>query len=148
MWIRDRIHAVCRAVDIELFILIHFFSGSQNRADHSVGNRVQTVHFGIQLLERHIFAIFDDDLFLIQPGLNIIKIQHRVNIAPVSYTHLDVYKRQIYNPAETKLLQMAKSVGCQTINGLPMLLYQGAEAFHLWTGQEMPVAAVKEKYFS
>lgn len=54
----------------------------------------------------------------------------------------------IYNPAETKLLQMAKSVGCQTINGLPMLLYQGAEAFHLWTGQEMPVAAVKEKYFS
>lgn len=54
----------------------------------------------------------------------------------------------IYNPAETKLLKMAKAAGCRTVNGLPMLLYQGAEAFRLWTGQEMPVSIVKEKYFS
>ena len=34
----------------------------------------------------------------------------------------------IYNPMETKLLRMAKEQGCQTFNGLYMLLYQGAEA--------------------
>ena len=28
-----------------------------------------------------------------------------------------------------------------------MLLYQGAEAFRLWTGQEMPVESIREKYF-
>ncbi|MBE5921463.1 MAG: shikimate dehydrogenase [Lachnospiraceae bacterium] len=54
----------------------------------------------------------------------------------------------IYNPRETKLLKMAKDAGCPTFNGLYMLLYQGAEAFKLWTGHEMPVAIVKEKYFS
>jgi shikimate dehydrogenase len=29
-----------------------------------------------------------------------------------------------------------------------MLLYQGAEAFRLWTGKEMPVDEIKAKYFS
>lgn len=53
----------------------------------------------------------------------------------------------IYNPKETKLLSMAKSHGCQTFNGLYMLLYQGAEAFKIWTEQDMPVEKVKEKYF-
>lgn len=53
----------------------------------------------------------------------------------------------IYNPEETKLLQMARKVGCGTANGLYMLLYQGAAAFKIWTGQEMPVNIIKEKYF-
>lgn len=54
----------------------------------------------------------------------------------------------IYNPRETLLLRQAKEAGCKTQNGLYMLLYQGAEAFKLWTGQDMPVEIVKEKYFS
>ena len=54
----------------------------------------------------------------------------------------------IYNPQETKLLRDAKKAGCRTFNGMYMLLYQGAEAFKLWTGQEMPVAEIKAKYFS
>lgn len=54
----------------------------------------------------------------------------------------------IYNPRETKLLKLAREAGCITQNGLYMLLYQGAEAFRLWTGQDMPVEIVKDKYFS
>lgn len=54
----------------------------------------------------------------------------------------------IYNPRETKLLKLAKEYGCATCNGLYMLLYQGAEAFRLWTGQEMPVAHIKKTYFA
>ena len=54
----------------------------------------------------------------------------------------------IYNPRETKLLSMARERGCPTFNGMYMLLYQGAEAFKLWTGREMPVDVIKEKYFS
>lgn len=53
----------------------------------------------------------------------------------------------IYNPEETKLLQMAKDAGCPTANGLYMLLYQGAASFKIWTGQDMPVELIKEKYF-
>ena len=54
----------------------------------------------------------------------------------------------IYNPRETKLLKLAKQAGCPTFNGLYMLLYQGAEAFKIWTGLDMPVKLIKEKYFS
>lgn len=53
----------------------------------------------------------------------------------------------IYNPEETLLLRLAKESGCNTFNGLYMLLYQGAEAFRIWTGKDMPVSLIKEKYF-
>lgn len=54
----------------------------------------------------------------------------------------------IYNPKETKLLRDARAAGCRTSNGLYMLLHQGAASFKLWTGQEMPVELIREKYFS
>lgn len=54
----------------------------------------------------------------------------------------------IYNPRQTKLLQMASEIGCPFFNGLYMLLYQGAASFELWTGRKMPVELIKEKYFA
>ena len=70
-------------------------------------------------------------------------------INDVSMFHKNLFVSDIiYNPEETKFLKLAKGAGCQTQNGLNMLLYQGAEAFKLWTGQDMPVDIVKEKYFT
>ena len=54
----------------------------------------------------------------------------------------------IYNPRKTKLLQLAQSAGLSTFNGMYMLLYQGAEAFKIWTRQEMPVDLIKRELFS
>lgn len=69
-------------------------------------------------------------------------------ITDISMFHKDlIVSDVIYNPRETRLLRMAREVGCPTLNGLYMLLFQGAEAFKLWTGMEMPVEVVKEKYF-
>lgn len=50
----------------------------------------------------------------------------------------------IYSPWETRLLTMAKEAGCIAFNGYSMLLWQGAEAFHIWTGQEMPMKQLKD----
>lgn len=44
----------------------------------------------------------------------------------------------VYNPRETRLLKEAASVGARTLGGLPMLVYQGAAAFELWTGVAAP----------
>lgn len=44
----------------------------------------------------------------------------------------------IYNPRPTKLLSLAASRGCRTLDGLPMLVAQGALAFALWTGCKAP----------
>jgi len=40
----------------------------------------------------------------------------------------------IYHPTKTLFLRRAERVGAKTINGLPMLVYQGIESFYLWTG--------------
>ncbi len=45
----------------------------------------------------------------------------------------------IYKPKETLLLRNAQKAGLQTQNGLPMLVYQGAEALSIWTGQKAPI---------
>ena len=52
----------------------------------------------------------------------------------------------VYNPEETRLLREAKEAGCVCIGGRGMLLWQGAAAFRLFTGQEMPVSEVKELF--
>ncbi len=44
----------------------------------------------------------------------------------------------VYNPEETKLLREAKEAGCKTVGGKGMLLWQGAAAYKLYTGLEMP----------
>jgi shikimate dehydrogenase len=44
----------------------------------------------------------------------------------------------VYAPLRTRLLREAEAAGCRTIDGLAMLLHQGAEQFQLWTGKTAP----------
>jgi shikimate dehydrogenase len=41
----------------------------------------------------------------------------------------------IYFPAETELLRLARSLGCRTMNGGSMAVFQAVQAFHLFTGR-------------
>lgn len=50
----------------------------------------------------------------------------------------------VYRPAETSLLKVAKLAGCRTANGLGMLLYQGAKALEIWSGQPGPVEIMRQ----
>lgn len=54
----------------------------------------------------------------------------------------------VYNPEETKLLREAKEAGCTCVGGKGMLLWQGVSAFRLFTGRDMPVEEVKERFFA
>ena len=55
----------------------------------------------------------------------------------------------VYNPRETLLIRKAREAGCRAaVGGIGMLLWQGAAAFELFTGQEMPAQEVLEKFFS
>ncbi|MCD8018444.1 MAG: shikimate dehydrogenase [Clostridiales bacterium] len=46
----------------------------------------------------------------------------------------------VYNPLETRLMREAKEAGCKVVGGEGMLLWQGAIAYKLYTGLDMPVA--------
>ncbi|MBN1661146.1 MAG: shikimate dehydrogenase [Anaerolineae bacterium] len=48
----------------------------------------------------------------------------------------------VYNPAETRLLARARAAGARVVEGLPMLVQQGALAFRLWTGATAPVGVM------
>lgn len=53
----------------------------------------------------------------------------------------------VYDPAQTKLLKMAEQAGCRYMNGLMMMIWQGAIAFKIWTGKDMPVDLIKKEIF-
>lgn len=50
----------------------------------------------------------------------------------------------IYRPTKTAFLSHAAKAGAQTINGLGMLVHQGALAFEIWTGQKAPVEVMRK----
>jgi shikimate dehydrogenase len=54
----------------------------------------------------------------------------------------------VYNPLQTRLLREAKAVGAQTIDGLEMLVWQGAVSFEIWTGVKPPVEVMREAALS
>ncbi len=55
-------------------------------------------------------------------------------VLPAHWTVYDL----VYNPLKTRLLQQAKAAGARPVDGLGMLIWQGALAFELWTGQSAP----------
>ncbi len=50
----------------------------------------------------------------------------------------------VYNPLETRFLRAARSVGCETLNGLEMLIAQAVEQFKLWTGRVPDAEVMRE----
>jgi shikimate dehydrogenase len=50
----------------------------------------------------------------------------------------------VYQPLATRLLGEAEAHGCATIDGLQMLIHQGAAQFKLFTGQEAPVEVMAQ----
>ncbi|HIJ91027.1 MAG: shikimate dehydrogenase [Desulfobulbaceae bacterium] len=64
-------------------------------------------------------------------------------IAGEALVNFQVVMDIVYAPLSTRLLQAAEQAGCQTINGLAMLLYQGVAQFELWTGLQAPVEVMR-----
>jgi len=67
--------------------------------------------------------------------------------APFPFNHLKqgaVVCDLVYNPVQTNFLKKAAQAGAVTVNGLGMLLYQGALSFELWTGVPAPVQVMRE----
>jgi len=50
----------------------------------------------------------------------------------------------VYNPLETQLSKDAKEAGAHVVNGVEMLIYQGAASFEIWTGKSAPVEVMRK----
>lgn len=65
---------------------------------------------------------------------------HDFTQVPKTVTFVDI----TYAPPKTKLLQLAEKNGNKIYNGMDMFYYQGAEAFRIWTGEELPIDDIKK----
>ncbi len=93
--------------------------------------------------------IADSYMFINATGVGMKPMQGQTYITDASMLRPELKVCDvIYSPAKTALLEMAEEVGCETMNGLGMMLFQGAAAFKLWTGQEMPIDYIKEVLFN
>lgn len=85
-------------------------------------------------------------LFVNATNVGMGHLQGQMVLPDINYLNKDIIVYDvIYSPEETELLKQAKALGCQTLNGIGMILYQGAEAFKLWTGEDMPIDVVKKE---
>ncbi|HZU01112.1 MAG TPA: hypothetical protein VFA10_15700, partial [Ktedonobacteraceae bacterium] len=112
-------------------------------------------------LQQHIdcHALNLNDLHLLQPAANSL-ILNATSVGmheDTSLLSLEILARfppdtlvfdMIYNPRETKLLGQARTLGLRTLNGLPMLLHQGALSFTLWTQQPAPLVIMRQALLS
>lgn len=53
----------------------------------------------------------------------------------------------VYTPRQTSILLAANALGLRTVDGLGMLLHQGAAAFELWTGHPAPLRVMRQALF-
>jgi shikimate dehydrogenase len=67
-----------------------------------------------------------------------------IPLPPDKLTQFGVVMDIVYHPLQTRLLQEAAARGCRTIDGLQMLIYQGARQFELLTGRPAPVEIMRQ----
>ena len=97
----------------------------------------------IQLANDALAAELDDAALLVNATAAGMEGQEPLPIdAAVISPNVAVYDI-IYTPRETPLLKAAASRGCATLNGIGMLVHQGAEAFELWTGVSAPIDVMR-----
>ena len=87
----------------------------------------------------------DSYIFVNGTGVGMKPLEGRSVVPDKSFFRPELIVVDVpYSPLETTMRKMAKEVGCKTMNGLGMMLFQGAAAFKLWTGKDMPIEHMKE----
>ena len=129
-----------------------------NRKDEFWANAEETVRkinektnckaqlFDLADLDKLKEEIANSYIFTNATGMGMKPLEGKTYIPDKSFLRPDlIVSDVVYYPRETELLRMAKEVGCKTMNGLGMMLFQGAAAFKMWTGEDMPIEYMKEK---
>lgn len=89
-------------------------------------------------------AILRCDILSNATRVGMAPYEDQSNITDLSWFRPDLIVTDVvYAPPQTRMLWEAQAAGCLTCDGLGMLLCQGAEAFRLYSGREMPVEEIR-----
>ncbi|AVK61446.1 shikimate dehydrogenase [Lactobacillus sp. CBA3606] len=93
--------------------------------------------------------IQSSDIYTDSTGVGMKPLEDKTLIDDPSWLRKDlIVFDTVYAPRTTKLMKVAQAAGVEHVfNGLGMMLEQGAAAFKLWTGKEMPVDYIRHILF-
>ncbi len=74
--------------------------------------------------------------------------EHDIPIGPELLGRFELVMDIVYRPLETRLLKEARAKGCPIIDGLQMLIYQGAAQLELWTGKKAPIEIMAQAAYA
>lgn len=95
-------------------------------------------------VEKGLQAILRCDILSNATRVGMAPYEDQSNITDLSWFRPDLIVTDVvYAPPQTRMLREAQAAGCLTCDGLGMLLCQGAEAFRLYSGMEMPVEEIR-----
>jgi shikimate dehydrogenase len=123
LWNRsaDRGQALCQ----------HLKERTRTDAHFELWNRTCAVTADVDILVNATsIGLFPDTEAM--PDVNLKKAKRELLVCDV-----------VPNPPETRFVQAARALGLKTLTGLPMLVYQGAIGFEMWTGRKAPENAMK-----
>jgi len=94
--------------------------------------------------------IADSFIYTDATGVGMKPLENETLVTDPSWFRKDlIVFDTVYAPRTTKLMQVAQQAGVEHVfNGLGMMLEQGAAAFKLWTGKEMPVDYIRDILFN
>jgi shikimate dehydrogenase len=125
---------------------ITILNRTKSKADdiaHSFKSMFKDINIKTGLLSKEFFLSNVADLVI-----NTTSIGMEENDSPwdenVHFSKDQVVYDIIYQPKITALLSQAQVNGALAINGLGMLVHQGAQAFEIWTGRKASIDAMKK----
>ena len=93
------------------------------------------------------FGNSEDEIDLLINCTSIGMVGQSIGKSPVDKNLMSsntVVMDLVYNPMRTKLLEDAVQIGCRVIDGVGMLLHQGALSFESWTGLKPPLNVMRK----
>ncbi len=89
-------------------------------------------------------SLQDADILINATNVGMNPHSNESLVKPASIKPSLVVMDIVYNPRETKLAKDAKDAGAKVVDGLEMLIYQGAASFEIWTGKAAPVEVMRQ----
>ena len=86
----------------------------------------------------------DTDIVINATSIGLGDADARVPLNVETLTDTMVVADVIFNPPRTRLIRDAEQRGCQTLDGLGMLVNQGVIGFKIWTDVDPDAAVMRE----
>lgn len=144
--------ALEEAREISIFNLKDAFWGNLEKTVQRIADAVPGCHFTLNdLADKELLkkTIAESDILSNATRVGMAPKEDASLIEDATWFRKDlVVTDAVYAPPQTRLLKEAEAAGCVVCNGLGMLLCQGAEAFRLYTGEQMPIDEIKELLYA